>query len=327
MAGLAPNLLLVEDDPDTAALIGETLNDHFGRDCITHAATVAEAVLVDLAKIDLVLSDMNLPDGTGMDVLLHVQRRWPDKPVVLVTGEGILENALAAIRRGAYDYIVKAGDYLFAIPIVVEKNLELYQSKLENAQLMDQLRHIAATDPLTGLANRRAFANEFERRFAEAERHDQDLACLMIDLDGFKQLNDTLGHPMGDHLLERVGRVMQANCRQMDVAGRFGGDEFIVVLPQTDDAHAEQVAQRIAQQFDLVARQELAGTGVHVTLSIGIATRRAARPVNGEHLIRCADQALYQVKRHRKAGIQVYVPPVPADAATTHDNPATPPRD
>lgn len=314
MAGLAPNLLLVEDDPDTAALICETLNDHFKRDCVKHCATVADAMREDLTRVDLVLSDMNLPDGTGMDVLMHVLRRWPDKPVVLVTGEGILENALAAIRRGAYDYVVKAGDYLFAIPIVVEKNLELHQIKLENTRLLDQLRHIAATDPLTGLANRRAFANEFERRFAEAERHDHDLACIMIDLDGFKQLNDTLGHPMGDHILERVGRVMHANCRQMDVAGRFGGDEFIVVLPQTDAARAEEVAHRIAAQFEIMASQELADTDVHVTVSFGIATRHGARPVNGEHLIRCADQALYQVKRHGKAGLHVYRRP--AEGAT-----------
>lgn len=327
MTGLAPNLMLVEDDPDTAALICETLRDHFGTDCVRHVASVGEVMSEDLARVDLLLSDMNLPDGTGMDVLLHVLRRWPDKPVVLVTGEGILENALAAIRRGAYDYVVKAGDYLFAIPIVVEKNLELHQIKLENARLMDQLRHIAATDPLTGLANRRAFSIEFERRFAEAERHDHDLACMMIDLDGFKQLNDTLGHPMGDHILERIGRVMEANCRQMDVAGRFGGDEFIVVLPQTDARRAEQVAQRIATQFDHVARQELADTDVRVTLSMGIATRRDARPVNSEHLIRCADQALYQVKRNRKAGIHVYSPHTVADVADDRDDAVVRPRD
>src|SRR5690606_2363277 len=104
--------------------------DHFGRDCVRHVDNVSDATRVDLTDIDLVLSDMNLPDGTGMDVLMHVLGQWEGKPVVLVTGEGILENAIAAIRRGAYDYIVKAGDYLFALPIVVEKNLELYQIKV-----------------------------------------------------------------------------------------------------------------------------------------------------------------------------------------------------
>lgn len=314
MSSFAPNLLLVEDDLDTASLIQETLADHFGRPCTTHVLTVADALRIDLSDVDLVLSDMNLPDGNGMDLLLQVLKRWPDKPVVLVTGEGILDNAIAAIRHGAYDYVVKAGDYLFAIPVVVEKNLELHRIKLQNSRMIEQLRHIAATDPLTNLANRRAFAGVFDRRFAEAERHDHDLACIMLDLDDFKHLNDSLGHPTGDRILEQVGRVLEANCRQMDVAGRFGGDEFIVVLPQAGAERARSVAERISSQFAHMVSGELVDTGLTMSLSVGIATRRIARPVNAEHLIRCADQALYQVKSEGKAGVHVYGPHTTADA-------------
>lgn len=307
MSGFVPYLLVVEDDPDTADLICETLADHFGSPCTQRAATLSEACQLNPQDFDLVLSDMNLPDGTGIDVLQHVLGQCPDKPVVLVTGEGILENAINAIRQGAYDYVVKAGDYLFAIPIVVEKNLELHRIKRQNAHLLEQLRRMAATDPLTGLANRRAFAQALDRHVAEALRRDHDLACLMIDLDHFKQLNDTFGHPQGDVILERMGRILEANCRQMDLAGRFGGDEFIVLLPDTDPQRAMQVAERISEKFDQMAARELPNTQQRVSLSIGIATMKSARCVNSEQLVRCADQALYRVKNHGKAGLHLYI--------------------
>ncbi len=150
--------------------------------------------------------------------------------MILVTGEGIIENAARAIRQGAYDYIVKAGDYLFAIPLMVEKNLAIWQTKQENLRLQEQLTRtleevsvknkqleaavkqlaaMAATDPLTGLANRRTLALTMERSFAEAVRYGHDLACIMIDLDGFKLLNDTLGHQRGDGILEAVATILK----------------------------------------------------------------------------------------------------------------------
>ncbi|MCC6680623.1 MAG: GGDEF domain-containing response regulator [Phycisphaeraceae bacterium] len=312
MSGFVPHLLVVEDDPDTADLICETLADHFGSPCTRRTASLGEARQQNPQDFDLVLTDMNLPDGTGLDVLHHVLGQCPDKPVVLVTGEGILENAIAAIRQGAYDYVVKAGDYLFAIPIVVEKNLELHRIKRQNAHLLEQLRHMAATDPLTGLANRRAFAKALDRHVAEALRRDHDLACLMIDLDRFKQLNDTFGHQQGDVILERMGRILEANCRQMDLAGRFGGDEFIVLLPDTDTEHAIQVARRISEKFEQMAANELPHSPVRLSLSIGVATMKSARCVSSEQLVRCADQALYRVKNHGRAGIHLFVPQEPA---------------
>lgn len=326
-----PRLLLVEDDRDTAMLICETLRDHFGQDCVRNCASTTQALSVDLAEIDLVLSDLNLPDGNGLDLLGKLLARRADLPVVLVTGEGILENAMAAIRRGAYDYVVKAGDYLFAIPIVVEKNLERWRTKQENLRLsaklnetleqvqvknqqledaVSKLETMAATDPLTGLANRRSFARALDRAFAEATRHGQDLTCIMIDLDGFKQLNDSLGHQKGDLMLQRAARVLEANCRRSDVAGRFGGDEFIVLLPQTDRWTAMQVAQRISEEFAHTAEAELGQTGFdqRLTMSMGLATVCLSCATNSAQLIAHADHALYCAKQAGKTRLMVYEP-------------------
>lgn len=324
------HLLLVEDDPDTAMLITETLEDHFGAGCVRHCATLAQTADVDLATIDMVLSDMNLPDGTGLDLISKLLLHRPDLPVVMVTGEGVADNAINAIRRGAYDYVVKAGDYLFAIPIIIEKNLAIWRTKRENLRLQEeltrtleevrvknrqleevvkQLEEAAATDPLTGLANRRAFNIALDRCFAEASRYGHDLACIMIDLDGFKQCNDTLGHQRGDELLQLVARVLEANSRRSDVAGRFGGDEFIVLLPQTDLPTARLVARRIAEEFNAAVQRAFAPmyrNAHQITLSMGLACLRHSRPVNTDQLIAHADHALYSAKQMGKARLVVF---------------------
>lgn len=336
-------ILLVEDDPDTGALIKETLEDHFGVGCVTRCETCAQVTNANLEHVDIVLSDMNLPDGSGLIVLSNLLKRRPDLPIVLVTGEGILENALRAIRSGAYDYIVKAGDYLWSLPLVVEKNLAIWRTKKENQSLHEQLTRtldevrvkneqleiavhqletMALTDPLTGLANRRAFNESLERCFHEAERYGHDLACLMIDLDGFKPLNDTLGHPRGDQLLITVGKVLQANSRKSDICGRFGGDEFVVLLPQTDEETARTVARRIHEQFLTSADLLFADTPIagRVGMSMGLACLQTSRTASSEQLIAHADHALYKSKQSGRGRLTLYRPPV-ADNASA---PATP---
>ena len=275
---------------------------------------------------------MNLPDGSGLELLDELLAMRGDMPIVFVTGEGILENAIAAIRGGAYDYVVKAGDYLFAIPLVVEKNLELWKTKRDNIRLheeleariaeideknrqleeaVQQLETVAATDPLTGLFNRRAFQRTMEQSFAEATRHNHDASCLMLDLDGFKQLNDALGHQYGDRILTVAAQVLSANSRRSDSAGRFGGDEFVVVMPQTDLTTAVGVAERVLQQFESDARAALSDVGYRgaVSMSMGLASLEHTRAANPEALIAAADHALYAAKAAGKGRIHTFRKP------------------
>ena len=340
MADTAPHILLIEDDPDTACLLQETVADHFHASCVTHCATVCQGLSVDFNDYDLILSDMNLPDGTGLEFLKKVLARRSDIPVVFVTGEGIMENAIQAIHLGAYDYVVKAGDYLFALPVIIEKNLEIWRTRQQNIQLHQQLEQtieqvkvknnqleeavskletMAATDPLTGLANRRAFGQALDRRFADAMRQNHDIACIMVDLDGFKCLNDTLGHPKGDQMLQLASKVLLANCRRSDVAGRFGGDEFVLLLPQTDEATARQVAQRVSQEFVASAQADLASEDnpLELTMSMGLATRKQSSASNAEQLVAHADHALYAAKAAGKTRLRVYESSHTADAPTS----------
>ncbi len=308
------NLLVVEDDSDQRQLIRETLEDHFGPDTVVGVESGKSALALELHSFDMILTDFNLPDGTGMQLLEQIKSRC-STPVIMVTGENVGHIAAEAIRKGATDYVVKFGDYLFTIPLLVEKNLtvakvmrenELLRGELENA-LSDvrdknaQLEHslkmveqLAATDPLTGLYNRRHFSRVLEQLFSESERMDTHLSCVMIDLDGYKQLNDSFGHAIGDQLLIVAGKVIMANMRRMDVAARYGGDEFVLLLPHATPDDAMGVAQRISQEFRQGSAQVLGGTGV--TMSLGIASRMISKPAGGDQLVVLADAALYQAK-------------------------------
>jgi diguanylate cyclase (GGDEF)-like protein len=266
-------------------------------------------------------------------------RRKPGLPVVIVTGEGSLEIAMQAIRHGAYDYVVKVGHYLDTIPLIVQKNLAIWRTKRENERLRERLENtlaevrvkneqlqqavqrleaIATTDPLTGLANRRALEQALERCFAEAARYGGDLACLMIDLDNFKHLNDAFGHQTGDEVLRRTARLLEACCRRSDVAARYGGDEFVVLLPKTDQDTARQVAQRIAREYDAAVRTLLGGRAPaarRIGVSMGLACLRHARAATADQLVCQADQALYRAKETGKMRICVYGDQQPDRAA------------
>lgn len=320
-------LLIIEDDADQRELIRETLEDHFGSGTVVGVDSRKAALAEDLAAFDLILSDYNLPDGTGMELLEEIKARC-STPVILVTGENVGHTAAEAIRKGATDYVVKVGDYLFTIPLVVEKNLTVANVKRENELLrqeleraLDELRdknvqlehslkrveEVAATDPLTGLYNRRHFGRVIEQLFAEAHRYGKDLACVMIDLDGYKQLNDRYGHQVGDQLLTVAGKVISANMRRMDVAARYGGDEFILLLPHAGAEEAAGVADRIREEFR-VASATVLHRELNVTMSIGIGSLAGDGPIGPDQLVARADAAMYQAKKGGRNRIVISSP-------------------
>ena len=309
-------ILIIEDDDDQRALMRETLEDHFGQGTVAMADSGKAALSEDLTAFDLILSDYNLPDVKGMELLEQIKGRT-STPVIMVTGENVGRMAADAIRRGATDYVVKFGDYLFTIPLVVEKNLtvanvkrenELLRTELEralrevrdkNEQLEKSLQRVeemAATDPLTGLYNRRHFGKVLEQLFAESQRYDQDLACVMIDLDGFKQINDVYhNHQVGDQILMIAARIISANLRKADVAARYGGDEFILLLPHSSAEEAATVVQRVREEYRQ-ASSIILRRNEGATMSVGIGSRRADEPTSPEQLVASADAALYKAK-------------------------------
>jgi len=313
-----PRILIIEDDADHLVLMRDALSLHYGSSVeanLVAAASAAEALAQDPSAFDVVLLDYYLPDMPGLDLLRELLSR-AEVPVILVTGLNDSATAAEALRIGAQDYIVKLGDYLFALPVLIDKNIEQYGIRRENArlqreqeatlselhtknaQLEDSLRRLeqmATTDHLTGLANRRRFGEILPRYYAQAVRYEHDLACCMADLDNYKQINDTRGHQAGDELLVLTAGVINSSLRASDVAARYGGDEFVMLLPHTSVERGHDVAERIRHELKTRSMALWGSSGV--TLSVGIASLAACRPDSAEQLVTLADRALYEAKQ------------------------------
>lgn len=166
---------------------------------------------------------------------------------------------------------------------------------LENARLHARIQSLAVTDGLTGLCNHRHFYDELHREMARARRQRSPLSLLMLDIDHFKEFNDTFGHIQGDQVLRTVAGILRETARDMDVVARYGGEEFAVILPDTSPAQARHVAERIRQQ---IAHTPFRG-GASITVSVGVAGLDASQepPESPPDLVRRADQALYRAKQ------------------------------
>jgi len=161
-----------------------------------------------------------------------------------------------------------------------------------------QLRELAIREPLTGLYNRRHFSEVLARRFSEARRYGNDLSLAMIDVDDFKGVNDALGHQAGDDVLIQTAQIITSQLRAADVAARFGGDEFIILLPQSNGEQARRVVDRIVERFCREVRKNL--EHVEATLSVGVASLAETGVETDEEFIRAADRAMYDAKTSGK---------------------------
>lgn len=271
---------------------------------------------VDLQNFDVIFTAAGLPDATAIDVLAYIRGTMPDMPVIVVGEAADVDLAAEAIRCGAVEFLLMTGHEGVTVPLAVEKAVAHRILRRENEQLQEnlsrsmselavtnrklersisQLEVTARTDELTGLVNRRWLNLMLEGRWAEAERHHLSLGFMMIDLDGFKSLNDSLGHQQGDEVLKAVGDMLRYACREIDVAARFGGDEFCVLLPHTDLDATCRVANRIAEAFH--SRMERMGMAeCSLGISIGVGHRDVSSPHTAEDLVRHADEAMYAAK-------------------------------
>ena len=174
-----------------------------------------------------------------------------------------------------------------------KEEIEQYAESLEEtvAQRTTELAELARKDGLTGILNRRSFYEELRRELARSQRHGQPLTLIYFDLDGFKQANDTQGHNRGDEILVGAAAAMHQTLRTEDIPARYGGDEFCIILPQTDMEEGTMVAERLIDTFD----KTLPDSGV--TMSIGLAAMAADSPMDSDTLVKKADSAMYQSKK------------------------------
>jgi two-component system cell cycle response regulator len=287
-------VLVVEDDDGDAVLVERALAGSEFEPVRVESRQAALQRLHD-APCDAVLLDLSLPDSFGLEGvdLLHAQ--FPDLPVVVVTGLADEQLALDALNRGAQDYLVKGVWTPELLVRTLRYAIHRQAVHAENRRLMAELQRQARHDALTGLLTRHALMEELEREWSRACRTGQPLCCAMLDLDYFKRINDTYGHAAGDVALQTAAAAVRAESRQTDFPGRYGGEEFCVLLPGTSQQQAMVWAERVRAR---IAKDplELQNTPLRLTASLGVAERTStmSRP---EALLERADQALRLAKQ------------------------------
>jgi diguanylate cyclase (GGDEF)-like protein len=203
--------------------------------------------------------------------------------------------AILGVGNKPSDYDEKDVELVSYMADVVWTIVERKQADEQIRRLNSQLERLAMTDELTGLANRRSFFIQGNEEIKRARRYKTPLTLLMLDIDGFKNVNDTYGHETGDAVLQCIANTLQENCREVDVAGRLGGEEFGILLPNTKAADAATLAERLRQAIESQACSAQ-GIQMSVTASIGVAAY-SEEALNLDALLRRADTAMYQAKR------------------------------
>jgi diguanylate cyclase (GGDEF)-like protein len=301
-------LLLVEDIPGDSRLLRKMFDEQGSPSTeLTHVECMSEAE-THLAQhaVDIILLDLGLPDAQGLGAIRRAQAAAPGVPLVVLTGVDDEALAVQALQQGAQDYLIKGQvekrGLLRALRYAIERKT------MESAALAmaRQMAHSAEHDFLTGLPNRMLLNDRIGRAIALAKRHMKKVAVLFLDLDGFKYINDSLGHPVGDKILQSVAKRLVDCVRDSDSVSRQGGDEFVVLLLELEQAEDAAVTAR--RMLQAVAQPHSADQhDLHVTASIGV----SVYPDDGldaDTLIKNADTAMYQAKENGRQSFQFFKP-------------------
>jgi len=296
MTAMRITLLLVEDNSGDARLLQEMLNEQgANRTVLKRVATMreADAYLADHV-VDIVLLDLGLPDAQGLEALRRCRVAAPQTPTVVLTGTDDEDVARLALQQGAQDYLIKGQIETRGLMRALRYAIERKAMEETSRVLSLQIAHSAEHDGLTGLPNRVLLHDRLGQAIALAGRHMNKTAVLFLDLDGFKHINDSLGHSVGDQLLQSIAARLLSCVRTGDTVSRQGGDEFVVLLSDVDRPEAAAViADRMLKA--VTEGHSINGEVVHITTSIGI----SVFPQDGntpDILIKNADTAMYQAK-------------------------------
>jgi diguanylate cyclase (GGDEF)-like protein len=254
---------------------------------------------------DLVICDITMPqlDGFKFLEMRSGRNELSDIPVLMLTASGDVENKVKALERGAVDYITKPfNDSELIARVKVHLQIKSLQDELRHANVL--LEKLAVTDGLTSIYNRRYLMDALEKEFQRAKRYGESFAVILIDVDHFKGVNDNFGHQMGDFVLRELAQILFQQLRGTDTVGRYGGEEFVILLPGTDLQGAASLADRIRylveqhpfRRGDAFAR---------ITLSAGVVAYPHPLLQSMDDVVQQADAALYRAKEQGRNVVQV----------------------
>ncbi|MFH1148200.1 MAG: diguanylate cyclase [Pseudomonadota bacterium] len=298
--------ILIIDDSRLMVEFAKNILKKTGYEVITAADGISG---VDLARsqrpqailLDVVMSGI---DGYETCRLLKQDELTRDIGIIMLTSKAEPADKVKGLALGAVDYITKpfdAGELIARVNIHVKLH-ELYEALQERNR---QLEELATRDGLTGLHNHRYFKEQLALEMGKIQRYGDFLTCILVDIDYFKQFNDTYGHQSGDAILSQIGRLLNGVTRAGDVAARYGGEEFAVLLPRCDLKTGRPCAERLRKMVE-DANFSYNGTDFHVTISVGVASCPDERISLARDLVEGADKALYNAKRAGRNRVEVY---------------------
>jgi len=309
LAKTKAQILIVDDD----VAVRNTMNEYistagYQSDTVSCAEEALE--LLEKKSFHVVITDIILPAMGGLD-LTKIIKRDKKSDVIVMTGYGDEYSYEEAINIGASDFIIKPVR-LEELLLRLKRVLKERDLTKERVRMMEKLQKLAVTDGLTKLYNSRSFYSQLETEVDRFNRYKHPLALLLLDLDHFKEYNDSFGHLEGDKVLVRFSQIIKSCLRANDTAYRYGGEEFTVILPETGGEEAGTVAQRIRAALEAERFTPKDGKKVTITISIGVTECQPKEELSA--FIQRADRAMYRSKQKGRNMVSMLYPEAPSDS-------------
>ena len=294
-------ILIAEDDPDYRELLSRRAS-RMGLE-VHQAADGQQAIdALQEHEFDALVLDLYMPEHTGLEVIDAARKIDQDIQALILTGSASVETAVDALRAGVYDYLTKPLESITSFELALSRALERRYLVKENKRLFEEIQRLAVTDSLTGLYNRHKLQDSLATEVERAKRYSRPLSIIMIDMDMLKVINDTYGHAAGDEALKLVAKSIQHSIRKVDLGTRFGGDEFIVLLPEADHKEAASVAKRIRK-----AILEVEFESGNLSVSMGVVQWHPGFDTPND-FVHAVDEAMYLAKRSEGERLYVLAP-------------------
>jgi len=293
------NVLIADDSPSIRQFVSAVVAGCGLTPTLVCDGAEACDILLDAAPPQIAIIDWFMPGMDGVDICRKVRERADGAYIyiIMLTSRTTKEDIVDGLTAGADDYLTKPFDpaelrsRIRSGRRIVELNRSMLEKQEELLRLNEHLEALATRDGLTNLWNHRSFQEQFANEFSRAKRHMRELSLILLDVDFFKQFNDTFGHQAGDEVLRSVGRVLQSAARQIDIVARYGGEEFAIILPDEDIRTSTLAAERFRMAIE---SQEWSARPI--AASFGVASLKRADD-DPSAMIAEADRALYQSKR------------------------------
>ncbi len=307
-----PRILIVDDHPDNITILRDrleargysTTSAEDGEEALAAVGALESGTPLEQVELpDLILLDVMLPKLDGFEVARRIKAdpRLPFIPVIMQTALDTTEDKVVGLDSGADDYITKPINFdelearMRSLLRIKSLQTQVERQKGALEAINDQLVRIAQTDALTGIDNRRRLEERLDETFAHAVRLGEPFSVVMCDLDKFKSVNDTYGHQAGDDVLRQFAQLLQEQAREVDRVGRYGGEEFLIILPGTTVEAAMGVADRVRRAVE-ACTFTFDDTAIKRTMSCGVAAWPHPQLRDVWSLMRAADEALYRAK-------------------------------